>query len=48
MTYKITIYGREIKTEEYENLQELINDVHYLLEYKLGRGKISAIHIGVK
>lgn len=48
MTYKITIYGKEIKSEEFEDLQELINEVHFLLEHKLGKGKISAVHIGVK
>jgi len=48
MTYKITIYGKRIETEEYEDLQELINEVHFLLERKLGRGKINAIHVSVE
>lgn len=48
MTYKIAIYGKEIKTEEYEDLQELINQVHFLLEHKLGKGKISGLFVGVK
>lgn len=47
MTYKITTYGKKIKTEEFEDLQELINEVHYLLEYKLGKGRVTAIHVSV-
>jgi len=48
MTYKITIYGKKIKTEEFEDIQELINEVHYLLEYKLKKGKITGFHVSVK
>lgn len=47
MKYKIVTYGREIKTEEFEDLQSLINEVHFLLEYKLAKGKISAVHVSV-
>ena len=48
MTYKIVVYGREIETEEYEDLQELITQVHYLLEHKLAKGKVSSIYVSVK
>ena len=48
MTYKVVIYGKKMETEDFEDLQELINEVHYLLECKLGKEKISGIYVGVK
>lgn len=47
MTYKVTIYGKKIETEEFEDIQDLINEVHYLLEYKLKREKITGFHVSV-
>jgi len=47
MTYKITIYGKKIETEEYSDLQELINEMHYLLEHKLGKERVTGIYVGV-
>jgi len=47
VTYKVIIYGRHIETEEFEDLQELITEVHYLLEHKLGKGRITGFHVSV-
>lgn len=47
MTYKVIIYGRHIETEEFENLEELITEVHYLLDYKLAKGKITSLFVSV-
>lgn len=41
------IYGKKIETEEFEGLEELINEVHYLLQYRLGKERVSAIHVSV-
>lgn len=46
--FKVVTYGEKIVSEEFEDLQELITEVHYLLEHKLGKGKINAIHVSVK
>ena len=46
MTYKIVIYGKNIETLEFKDLESLVTEVHYLLEYRLSRGRISGLYIG--
>jgi len=47
--YYVTVYKKDgIYAREFDNVYSLIDEVHYILEYEMAKGKCAGMYIGLK